>query len=175
MAELNGWWVTGLVDGEGCFYAGLQHRNKKTSSGNTVACVELDIRLQVALRADDTAVLDRLPSYFGCGIVTNKKFSINAPSVVRLGLKGKPVRNFQIRKPQDLLDYVVPHFDKYPLQSKKSRDYAIWKDLLNYASDNLIGRKGWLRRFPNEVDLLGSMCEDLRSLRTYSTLLAGVN
>lgn len=51
-------------------------------------------------------------------------------------------------------------------------------ELLNgwwVTETNLTGRKGWLRRFPVQVENLGAMCDDLKSLREYSPSLAGAN
>lgn len=167
-----GWWVTGLVDGEGCFYAGLNFRSKKTSAGNTVPCVELEARLEVALRADDCAVLDKVQAYFGCGIVGNPISSAAAPSTLRQGIKANPKRHFRIRNPEDLVSIVIPHFEKFPLQSKKARDFEVWKSIVMFATAELIGHKGWLRRFPEKVETLQNLCVDLKDIRKYDSALA---
>jgi len=167
-----GWWVTGLVDGEGCFYAGLSFRSKKTAAGNSVPCVNLQAELAVALRADDEQVLGKLKSYFGCGVVGNKTSNANAPSRRRQGIHPSPMRSFKIRAISDLVSVVIPHFEKYPLQSKKLRDFEVWRSVVEFAAAELTGHKGWLRRFPEKVETLQELCVDLKNIRKYDPALA---
>lgn len=165
---LLGWWATGLVDGEGCFYAGLQFRTRP-SAKKLVDCVEFQASLQVALRADDAEVLHKLRDVFGCGLVRPKKFSRYSPSRVRQGQKDpKPQKVFIVRHPDDLLTKVIPHFEAFPLQSKKSTDFEVWSQIVSFAACNLLGRKGWLRRFPSEVQTLGEMCVGLKTSREFA-------
>jgi hypothetical protein len=37
---------------------------------------------------------------------------------------------YRIAKIDDLLNIIIPHFDKYPLQSSKLIDYNLWKKCL---------------------------------------------
>ncbi len=168
LLSVPGWWVTGLVDGEGCFYANLVFRSKNVSSGRQVSCVELDARLAVALRADDAGTLTRLQDFFGCGTVTRKRFNPDSPSKRRQGQsRSRPQQVFQIRRPEDLLRVVLPHFEAFPLQSKKARDFEVWKRIVEFATSELVGRKGWLRRFPEKIETLVGLCSDLKSVRIY--------
>ncbi len=167
-SKVDGWWITGLVDGEGCFYAGLNFDTKRSSSGRSVSCVELQAELTVGLRADDREPLLRMQEYFGCGKIHNRVSSKNAPSVIKQGLKDpKPSRRFIIRPRELLVSVVIPHFEKYPLQTKKARDFQIWKEIVLFAESELSARKGWLRRFPSKVDHLGLLCDQLKSGRLY--------
>src|SRR5690606_12274661 len=34
---------------------------------------------------------------------------------------------FEVTKLEDLINIIIPHFEKYPLQSAKSLDYLLWK------------------------------------------------
>lgn len=162
-----GWWITGLTDGEGCFYANLSFREKATKAGALVPCVELEAQFAIALRADDAATLSKVLAHFKCGKIANKFSSAEAPSRLRQGIKPSPMRRFIVRKPIDLIERVIPHFDSYPLQSKKARDFEIWKQLVFFASSELVGHKGWLRRFPEKVEHLGELCARLKTNRKY--------
>jgi hypothetical protein len=174
MAELKyldpewGWWVTGLTDGEGCFYAGLTFRSKGTSSGKNVACVELTAEFSLGLRADDSAVIDILHEYFrGVGFIHRCDIR-NCPSTRKYGLRPNPLVYYKVRTPKDLLDVVVPHFERFPLRTKKSRDFETWCRVLDFASLELLGHKGWLRRFPDKVAVLQGLCEDLKQGRAFA-------
>lgn len=50
--ELNPWWVTGLVDGEGCFLAQLSFRMRAGRRGSYTR-VDLTSKFSIALRADE--------------------------------------------------------------------------------------------------------------------------
>ena len=164
----NPWWVTGLVDGEGCFYAGLSFRDKKSSSGDLVSCVNLVTELSIGLRADDRPVLDRIHDHFGCGEIRWKRSANGCESTKRAGIvNARPQVTFKIRKLTDLVGVVIPHFEAFPLQSKKFRDFEIWKEIVRFAHAELSGSKGWLRRYPEKVDVLDRMCVALKEERAY--------
>lgn len=169
MAELShlqsGWWVTGLVDGEGCFFSSVNFRSKTTSSGNEVPSVWLQTELSVLLRADDVEALEKLQSYFSCGIVSNLRRHDSSKS------NGNPYRTFKVRKLEDIISKVIPHFEKFPLQSKKARDFEIWKSIINFHTNELAGSKGWVRRFPEKLEALNGLCTELRLVREYSAIL----
>lgn len=168
MDKSKGWWVTGFTDGEGCFYADLSFRMKTTSSGRLVSCVEMASSFSIALRADDRKSLEKIKDYFGCGSIRRKKSTKDSPSSIKAGLKDpKPQVVYSVRKPEDLLATVIPHFEEFPLQSKKAADFDIWKKAITFAVTELRGRKGWLRRYPEKVDELGQMCSSLKEIRTY--------
>jgi len=38
---------------------------------------------------------------------------------------GKKTAYFEVTKLNDLVNIIIPHFDKYPLQSAKSIDYQV--------------------------------------------------
>lgn len=170
----NGWWVTGLVDGEGCFYADLSFRSKVTSSGRSVQCVELVAEMAVALRADDRTALEKLEAYFGCGKIQGKNSSRNSPSNKRAGIDPKPQFSFKVRTVDKLVRVVIPHFEQFPLQTKKSNDFLVWRKIVEFAATELKGYKGWLRHHPGKVDELGRMCADLKEVRKYRPQ-AGLN
>lgn len=164
-----GWWVTGLADGEGCFYAGLNFRQKPTSSGRVVSCVELQAEFVVALRADDVETLNKLQAFFGCGYIKHKHVDPSSPS--RKHLKNpKPQKAFLVRNPRELVGVVIPHFRRFQLQSKKARDFDIWSRIVEFAVAELVGTKGWLRRNPDKVEKLRVLCSDLREVRAFPSV-----
>lgn len=141
---------------------------KTSSSGRDVQCVEFAAAYSIGLRADDRAVLVKIKDYFGCGELRGKKSSKDAPSSIRAGLKDpKPQVTFKIRNPEDLISVVIPHFEKFPLQSKKAADFEIWKRVVEFAVSELRGKKGWLRRHPEKVEDLSRMCMELKEVRAY--------
>jgi hypothetical protein len=42
----------------------------------------------------------------------------------------RKIAYFEVTKLNDLVNIIIPHFDKYPLQSAKSIDYLLWKQCI---------------------------------------------
>lgn len=89
-------WISGFVDGDGCFAI----QQYKDSLLRHRFCVSQDQR--------SVDVLYALKKEFGCG------------SVHKAGGK---MYNFQVSKQEHLRDKVIPHFYRYPLQTKKKEDF----------------------------------------------------
>lgn len=118
-----GHWLSGFTDGEGCF--GLWEARVQRWSRAGASFV-------IDLRADDHRALRLAQSFWQCGKLWFK---------VRDGVRLKCVYRVDARR--DLLNVLVPHFDRYPLMAKKARDFAIWKrgvELINRVGERK--RKG---------------------------------
>jgi LAGLIDADG DNA endonuclease family protein len=103
-----GAWLSGFTDGEGCF-------NLYFTSHNTPGAA-----FTIALRQDDDAVLRLIQSFWGCGrLYLNSRITV-----------GKRVftAQYSVNVVPDLARILVPHFQRFPLFAKKSRDYLIWKE-----------------------------------------------
>jgi hypothetical protein len=105
-------WLSGFVDGEGCFVLTTRKRMPYSQPSPTV-------RLAISLRADDRPVLDLIRSYLGCGCIgiADRPHAGN----------DKPAAQFRVNSIVDLAQIIVPHFDLHPLFAKKKRDFAIWR------------------------------------------------
>lgn len=165
-----GWWITGLVDGEGCFFASLSFRVKAAPNGKSYQCVNLFAGLQIWLRADDRLTLQKAQDYFGCGRIQKKKVSRRRRE--KWSKNAKPAYVLRIDKMDELVERVIPHFDEFPLQSKKAADYEVWKETIVFVNQHLRGRKGWLRKYPGQVGEVVSMCERLKEARVYKPVMA---
>lgn len=104
-------WVTGFVDGEGHFRLGACW-HKKRDRFNFVPL------FSVSQRADDKQVLQRLADYFKVGIIRPRGASPTS---------GSPMLVYIVARIADFVR-VASHFDQYPLQSKKQRDYLLWRE-----------------------------------------------
>jgi len=70
-----------------------------------VFCIELHIK--------DLELIKAIQNYFGVGIIQiNKK---------------RNTVYFSVQSVKDVVNSVIPHFDKYPLITKKRADYLLWK------------------------------------------------
>jgi hypothetical protein len=96
-------YISGYVDGEGCFTVSISPRAK------LVAGWEVRPSLSVSQNGDRAEVLFAIQSYFGCGSIR--------PDRSDRTLK------WETRRLEDLLKRVIPHFERYPLLSGKRLDF----------------------------------------------------
>lgn len=104
---LDPWYVTGLIDGEGCFFLAVRPQQRQHTAS-----------LCVGLRVDDAEILYRLQEFFQCGKISIQKNADNAPAV-----------RWVVTRIPDLVK-VISHFERFPLQSKKLGDYKVWKEFV---------------------------------------------
>ena len=103
-------WVSGLVDGEGTFYVGI-------NKNDTMKCgLQVLPEFRIVQHKRDVQLLYGLKRYFGAGVVR-----INHDDRYEL----------RIRSLQHINQFVIPHFDKYPLLTQKKFDYLKFKKIVN--------------------------------------------
>nr|YP_009663702.1 hypothetical protein [Dactylella tenuis]QCW06840.1 hypothetical protein [Dactylella tenuis] len=116
--KLNPYYITGFTDAEGCFKINirkplaLREINKKWSV-EPIFAIDLHIR--------DLPLLIKIQDYFGAGYI--HKTSDNKKAT------------FIVSSTKDIIKYIIPHFDKYPLLTKKRGDYEIFKKIIELKSN----------------------------------------
>ena len=95
-------YISGYVDGEGCFTVSISPRAK--------LAVGWEVRpsLSVSQNGDRAEVLQLIQGYFGCGSI-------------RPDRSDKTLK-WETRRLEDILGRVLPHFEQYPLLSGKRLD-----------------------------------------------------
>lgn len=95
--ELNPFYISGFVDGEGCFIVNITIDPKRTLGVRIIPSflIKLDRR--------DTALIYRIKKYFKVGSIR-----ISGSFVV-----------YSVSSLKDLINVIIPHFDMYPLITKK--------------------------------------------------------
>jgi LAGLIDADG endonuclease len=96
-------YISGYVDGEGCFTVSISPRAK------LVVGWEVRPSLSISQNGDRAEVLHLVQSYFGCGSIR--------PDRSDRTLK------WETRRLEDLLERVIPHFETAPLLSGKRLDF----------------------------------------------------
>src|SRR6186997_1508274 len=96
-------YISGYVDGEGCFTVSISPRAK--------LAVGWEVRpsLSVSQNGDRAEVLQLIQSYLGCGSI-------------RPDRSDKTLK-WETRRLGDLLVHVIPHFERFPLLSGKRFDF----------------------------------------------------
>jgi hypothetical protein len=107
--KLDAQWITGFVDGEGCFHIGIS-RHPEMSLGFQVLP-----EFTVVQHKRDVQILHALKAYFECGVVRSNHDDRMA---------------FRVRGQDNLLKRVVPFFVKHPLKSKKRVDFEKFRRVL---------------------------------------------
>jgi hypothetical protein len=97
-------YISGYVDGEGCFTVSISPRAK------LLVGWEVRPSFSVSQNGDRAEVLHALQAYFGCGSI-------------RPDRSDKTLK-WETRRLEDLLDRVIPHFGRFPLLERGSTSSA---------------------------------------------------
>lgn len=96
-------YISGYVDGEGCFTVSFSPRKQLRTGW------EVRPSFSVSQNADRSEVLLVLRDYFGCGSIRPDR--------------SDNTLKYEVRNIDNLIEKVIPHFERYPLISGKKRDY----------------------------------------------------
>ena len=96
-------YISGYVDGEGCFTVSISPR--------ATLLVGWEVRpgFSVSQNGDRAEVLHAIKAYFGCGSI-------------RPDRSDKTLK-WETRRLEDILERVIPHFERFPLLSGKRYDF----------------------------------------------------
>jgi hypothetical protein len=106
-------YLAGFVDGEDTFHVAIQ-RNPSTRSG-----WQLVPELHVSQNPERREVLDLLRARFGCGYIKENHRGSKDTSLV-----------FVVRRRQDLLERVIPFFERQPLVSSKQQEFLRFRQIV---------------------------------------------
>ena len=114
---LNPWFVTELVDGEGCFSISFSIR-KRLNLG-----IETRPSFSLSLNIRDLALIQALHQFFQCGSI---RFS-----------RTDNTYKFEVRSISDLVKFIVPHFKTYALKGNKRHDFERFDQICSMMQANL--------------------------------------
>ncbi len=107
--NLDAQWITGFVDGEGCFHVGI-NPNSAMRTGFQVLP-----EFTVVQHERDVQILHALKAHFGCGVVRKNHGDRMA---------------YRVRSQKLLLEHIIPFFVEHPLKSKKRVDFEKFRHVL---------------------------------------------
>lgn len=108
--KLNGHWITGFTDAEGCFSVQVVE-NSTHVTGWAIKPV-----FTIKLHKRDKELLIKIRSYFEeAGIVF---------------IRGK-FAHYNVHSKKEIMEKIIPHFNKYSLITRKQKDFLIFKEILN--------------------------------------------
>lgn len=114
---LNPWYITGLVEGEGCFSVSFTIRNRLKVK------IETRPSFSVSLNKRDLYLLKKLREYFQVGGI---RFSHSDNTY-----------KYEVRAVKDISEKVIPHFESYPLQGAKREDFEKFREICKMVRANL--------------------------------------
>ncbi len=126
MSEFHPFWITGFVDGEGCFSVSFTPRNKWVEVRPSFSISQSGRRY--------CPVLESMRGFFQCGSI---RYSA-----------ADGTYKYEVRSLQDLRHRVLPHFASYPLQTPKRED---WQKLCR-ITDLVV--KNWHRNKEGLTEIL---------------------
>jgi len=109
--KLNPYFVTGLIDAEGCFSTTI-YKNIKLKTGWRVQSF-----FEIGLNQKDSFLLYQLQEYFG-GIGS-----------IRLDKKSNALK-YSVSNIKNLINIIIPLFQKYSLLTQKRADFILFKQIV---------------------------------------------
>jgi LAGLIDADG endonuclease len=123
---LDPWFVSGLTEGEGCFCVSFALRSKLRTG------LEVRPSFSLSLNEKDLDLLRDLQTFFGCGWIRESK--------------SDRTFKYEARAVQDLLDPIVPHFERYPLKGNKASSFAAFSSVCRMIEQGDHLRRDGLRQ-----------------------------
>jgi LAGLIDADG endonuclease len=113
--KLEAQWIVGFVDGEGCFYVGINPHAEMSASHQVLP------EFTVVQHEKDVQILHALKAHFGCGVVRRNHGDRMA---------------YRVRSKEHLLQRILPFFMKHSLKTKKNVEFLKFRDVLLLMENN---------------------------------------
>ena len=139
-------YFSGYVDGEGCFSVSFSKRPK------LLVGWEVKPSFCVGQNYDRREVLDLMMSYFGCGHIRRDW--------------GDRTLKYEVRKLDDLLKKVIPHFIEFPLKSAKQEDFLKFAEICQKIKKLEHRKKETLRKIMRDAYTMNGSGKRKRPLET---------
>jgi len=107
-------WVSGFVDGEGCFSIGFVRQPDRAGRTGYKAGFQVTHEFAVTQGEQSLPVLHELRDFFGVGqVIVNRRYDNHREHLHR----------YVVRKRDDLLETVIPFFRLHPLRTSKRDNF----------------------------------------------------
>ncbi|MDO8619697.1 MAG: LAGLIDADG family homing endonuclease [Candidatus Daviesbacteria bacterium] len=117
---LNPHYITGFVDGEGCFCVSIGQKRFRVP--------EVRLYFEIELREDDEPILREIQKVLGCGSIYYLKYERYQKWRSHVKLK---VGSFK-----DIKEKIIPFFRKYPPQAKKKKQFELFCQVAEIMESN---------------------------------------
>ncbi len=107
--RLNPHYLSGFVDGEGCFAISINHRKRSPDRPY------VRLKFEIEVREDDKEILERIKNTLDCGNLYRLDYAKYE--------KWLPHYKYMVSGFADIEKKIIPFFKKYPLQGKKRKNF----------------------------------------------------
>jgi hypothetical protein len=120
-------WVTGFVDGEGCFSIHFVRQPERADRKGYKTGFQVGHEFVVTQGAKSVACLHTLREFFGIGgVYLNRRHDNHKEHLYQ----------YSVARRSDLLRVVIPFFQQYPLRTSKQRDFAKFVECMSVIETN---------------------------------------
>ena len=122
-------WIIGFVDGEGCFSIGFIKQNNRQEKQRIRQGYKTGYQVshEFAVTQGESSLksLQTLKDFFGVGsLYRNNRYDNHKENLYR----------YVVRKREDLINVIIPFFEKYPLQTAKKNNFSLFTKCLKKIS-----------------------------------------
>ena len=107
-------YISGFADGEGCFSVSFNFRAKLKTG------IEVRPSFSIGQNKRSLKLLQEIQRFFRCGSI---RFSSRDNCY-----------KYETRDISELMRNIIPHFEKFPLQSDKAKDFKLFRDICKEIS-----------------------------------------
>ena len=119
-------YITGFVDGEGCFAVSFSRRAKFKLG------IEVRPSFSISQNKRSLNVLGEIRDFFKCGSI---RFS-----------KSDQTYKYEVRSVSEIVKKIIPHFEKFPLKTSKRSDFKVFKEICALIVQNKHKNKEFLAK-----------------------------
>ncbi len=141
-------YITGFVDGEGTFSVSFSKRTKFKTN------LEVRPSFSISQHKRNLKILQQIHHYFGVGSIRFSKRDQNY--------------KYEVRSVKDLIQTIIPHFERFPLQTTKAKDFQKFKKICSWVHAKHHLNHDYLRQI---IDLAYTMNESGKRKYPKSKLL----
>ena len=108
--------ISGLVEGEGCFCVSFSQRKKMTLG------IEVRPSFSISQNKRNLVLLQKINTFFGCG-------------AIRLSKRDRTYK-YEVRSVENLVKIIIPHFESNPLCGIKQNEFLRFKEIIKIIHRN---------------------------------------
>lgn len=106
--SLDPYWISGFLQAEGCFHISFTKTSSKLR-------VNVQPSFSVTQPKKSSEILEHLKDFFKCGSIRNSQKD--------------NCRRYEVRSIADLVNKILPHFQKHKLLFRKEKDFKLFKEI----------------------------------------------
>ena len=110
-------YISGFTDGEGTFSVSFSQCSRLKTQ------IEARPSFSISQHKRSKEILLKIKKFFGVGRIRFSKSDENF--------------KYEVRSINDLINIIIPHFEKYPLYTQKKKDFEIFVDICKMMSKGL--------------------------------------